>query len=137
MNTLLQISKKWWVWVVVIVFIIVVWQQMSSWVMSRKLYNMALDNLRQDQSKVIKVLEENMKGYETEIGKLNQEIESVQKEKALEKAKAEQSAIEVARLKGKINELQTQLQNIVVSDNPDRIIDDLNKLGYGPIRRIR
>jgi len=111
-----------------------------SWVGSitgtnRKLYNMMLNQFRTDQSRIIRVMEENMKTYETEIVRLNKEVESVQREKTIERAKAEQSAAEVTRLKGKINELQIQIQNIIISDDPDLILDDIRKLGFGSIRK--
>lgn len=51
--------------------------------------------------------------YEMEIARLQGEGERLQKEKTVVQAQAAQSAAEVTRLKGRINDLQTQLQNIV------------------------
>ena len=73
--------------------------------------------------------------YEMEIARLQGEVERLQVEKAAVQAQATQSASEVTRLKGRINDLQTQLQNIVVSNDPDRILDDLRKLGFRSVKR--
>jgi predicted nuclease with TOPRIM domain len=96
---------------------------------------MALDNLRADQSKIIERNEKYTKDCEDEIVRLREEVEKVENEKTSIKNMAEQSAMEILRLRGKINELQIQLQNIVVSDNPDVILDDLRKLGIKSIRK--
>ena len=105
--------------------------------MARKVYNFTLGNFRQDQTNVIQAKEENERMYEMEIARLQGEVERLQKEKAVVQAKAAQSGAEVTRLKGRINDLQIQIQSIVVSDNPDRILDDLRNLGFRSIKRHR
>jgi len=129
MNTLLSFLKKipWWGYVAALVFVILVWQQMSGWAMSRKFYGMVLDQLRVDQSNIIQAKDEWIKTCEDEIGKLQAEKERIQIEKVAAQQQAIQSAGEVARLKGENNALHIQLQNVVVPDDPDRIIDDLRK----------
>jgi len=129
--------KRWWFWAGIVILVFILWQQVTAWSVSRKLYDTVLNNLREDQSKVIRIMEENMEGYEQEIGRLSTELELIKKEKRILKAKADKSAAEVIRLKGEIDELQIQLQNISVSDDPDRIIDDLRRMGFGSIRRRR
>jgi chromosome segregation ATPase len=137
MNTFLSILKKfpWWFWVGIVVLILVVWQLASGGSASRKLYQMALDNLREDQTNIINQKEEWIKTCEAEIARLEEERERIQKEKANIQRRASESAAEVARLKGRIGELQTQLQSIIISDDPDRIIDDLHKFGLKSIKR--
>lgn len=125
----------WWVWIGTFVAILLIWQNLSGWAASRKLYNMALDQLREDQANVIEAKEEWIKTCEDEILRLQAEKERLQKEKAVVQKQAIESAVEVTRLKGKIGELQTQLQNIVVSDDPDRILDDLRRMGFSSVRR--
>lgn len=100
-------------------------------------FHAALDQLRADQGNVVKVKEENEKMYETEIIRLQGEVEQIRKEKATLQAEKVQVANERDALKGWINELQTKREIIVVSDDPDRIIDDLRKLGLSGIRRRR
>ena len=100
-------------------------------------FRAVLDQLRSDESRVIKVHEENEKMYEDEITRLQGEVDQVKKEKATLQAEKIQVANERDALKGWINELQTKRDIIVVSDDPDRIIDDLRKLGLSGIRRRR
>ncbi len=125
----------WWSWAVVLIVIVLIWQNLTGWAAARQIYKQALDNLRQDQSRVVEALQENQKMYEAEIANLQAEKERLQKEKATVQRQAIESAIEVSRLKGRIGELQTQLQNIIVSDDPDRILDDLRRMGISSIRR--
>ena len=113
---------KWWMWIGLIVAILLIWQYLSGWAYSRKLYNMALDNLRTDQSRIVKVLEENQQMYETEITKLNQDLQSIQKQKV-------QVQVENERLRGINNELQNRLENVTVPDDIDSLLDLLHKLG--------
>ena len=124
----------WWVWIGAFVTVLLIWQNLSGWAMSRKLYTMALDNLRTDQTRVVETLQENQKMYEAEIANLQAEKERLQKEKATVQKQAVESAVEVTRLKGRIGELQTQLQNIIVSDDPSKIVEDLRELGLKSIR---
>lgn len=129
MNTFLAFLKKfpWWFWVALIVFIIIVWQGMSGWAMSRNLYNMALNQLREDQARIIEQKEEWIKTCEEEIARLQEEKERIQKEKAAVQRRANASAAEVARLEGENDALRKKLHEIVIPDDPDRIVDGLRK----------
>jgi hypothetical protein len=133
----MNLLKKWWLWVLVAIAILFLWQYLSGWAMSSKLYDMALDNLRQDLSKVVERDKEYIKDCENEVLRLQEKVTTTETEKIVYKLKSQKSETEVLRLRGEINDLQGKLDNIVVSNDPDRIVDDLNKLGYGPIRRIR
>jgi peptidoglycan hydrolase CwlO-like protein len=125
----------WWAWAVVLIVIVLIWQNLTGWAAARQVYTQALDNLRADQTRVVEALQENQKMYEAEIVRLQSEKERLQKEKVAIQKQAIESAVEVSRLKGKIGELQTQLQNIIVSDNPDLILDDLRRMGISSVRR--
>lgn len=119
----------WWGWAVLAIAILFFWQSLSGWAYSKKLYDMALDNLRSDQSKVIKVLEENQTMYEQEIQKLEVELESIKSQQEIVKAENE-------RLKGKVSELQSRRENIIISSDPDILVNDLHRLGIGSAIRI-
>jgi chromosome segregation ATPase len=138
MNTFLSFVKKmpFWFWIALAVFIFLAWQSLSGWAMSRKLYKMALNNLRQDQTQIIKEKDAWIKTCEDEIKQLAIEKERIQKEKAAVQQQANQSAAEVARLKGENNALRKQIRDIIIPDDPDRIIDDLRKR-FPTIRKIQ
>jgi uncharacterized protein (DUF3084 family) len=102
---------------------------------NQKLFNMALDQLRDDKSRVVEVQAENQKWYEGEMKKLEEERDLLKQEKAAVQSEKKQVAAERDALKGWIRELQTKREIIVVSDNPDLIIGDLRKRGLSSIRR--
>lgn len=129
MNTFLNLLKKfpWWVWVALVVGIIVIWQIATAGAMANKLYKMALNQLRQDQTNIIKEKDEWIKTCEDQIAKLAEEKAAIQKQKAAAQQEANRSAAEVARLKGENDALRIALQNIVVPTDPDKLIDGLRK----------
>ena len=102
---------------------------------NQKLFNMALDQLRDDKSRVVEVQAENQKWYEGEMKKLEEERDLLREEKAALQNEKNQLASEREALKGWIHELQAKRDTIFVSDDPDLIISDLRKLGLGSIRR--
>ena len=127
----------WWGWLALAVTILFLWQSLSGWAMSRKLYDMVLDNLRNDQTRIIEEREAYIKDCEDEISKIVGEKEVLKKEKLIILRQASESAAEVTRLEGNVNALERQLQNITVGDDPDRLIDDLRKRGLSTIHRHR
>ena len=136
---ILSLIKKipWWGWAALGVAILFSWQSFSGWAASRKLYDMALNQLREDRTQIIEEKEAYIKDCEDEISKLAGEKEALRKEKLIIQRQASESAAEVARLEGNVNALERQLQNITVGDDPDRLIDDLRKRGLSTIRRHR
>ena len=133
------ILKKWWFWITAFVIILLVWQQMSGWSMSRRLYNMALDQLRKDQTVVVENLNEALKISRVEKEKIKKEIIQIQKEKELWKQKSLQYEKENLRLKGEVDDLEFKLHQIIVSSDPATLIIDINKYlqqrGVGTIRK--
>ncbi len=129
---MLTILKKipWWGWLVLVLAIFFLWQSLSGWAVSRKLYDTALDQLRVDQTRVVRTLEEIVTQREKELADLYQEMERLKQQQALARAETE-------RLKGKIRELQNQRDTIVVPGDPDRIVDELRRRGIGSAHRLR
>jgi chromosome segregation ATPase len=137
MNILTQMLKKlpWYGYVAGGIFIIILWQSLSGWAMSRKYFNMILNQIKTDQTQIIKEKEEWIKTCEEEIKKLDEEKARIQKDKlALQKKNAD-SEKEIARLIGENHDLKDIIDHIVSSDDPDRLIADLQSRGIN-IRRI-
>src|SRR4030042_1357447 len=84
---------------------------------NRKLLNMAIDQLRIDQSNVIKTLEKAVTEREREIADLEKQVE-------INRAQQAQVRAENDRLKGRIFEIQAQRETISISGDPDRIVDE-------------
>ncbi len=119
----------WWGWIATVVFIIIVWQQLSSWALSRKYYNMLLDNLRTDQTNIIKGKDAWIKQCEDEIAKVEAEKEQIRLSKIALEKKDKQSVAEIALLTGRNRDLQNRLDRIIVSDDPDKLLEDLRSRG--------
>jgi peptidoglycan hydrolase CwlO-like protein len=137
MNVLFNLIKKipLWGWIAIAIAILFLANYASSRALNRSLFNMALDQLREDRTGVVQQRDEWIATCEKQILDLQKDVERVQKEKAIEKARAAQSAAEVVRLKGRINALQDQIDNIIVSHDPDAVLDSLRKQGIRSIKR--
>jgi len=125
----------WWLWIAIAIAVLFLANYASSRALNRSLFNMALDQLREDQGQVIQKKEEWIATCEKQILDLQKDVERVQKEKSIERAKAAESAAEIVRLKGRIDALQFKIDNIVVSNDPDIVLDSLRKRGIRSIRR--
>jgi peptidoglycan hydrolase CwlO-like protein len=108
--------KKWWIWVAAAIIIILVWQTISGWSLSGKLCNMLVNQIQTDQSNIIKEKDKWISDCEKEISNLQTKLVSV--------------VAENQRLKGKVNEIQSRRENIVVPNDPAGIISDLHKMGF-------
>ena len=130
MKSILELIKKlpWWMWLAAAVAIFILWQSISGWAAGRKLYNMALDNLRHDQSRVVEVLEENNEMYLKELDRVTHELEQLKQQQAAVRA-------ENQRLAGRIYELERERETLVISSDPDSIVSGLRKLGIGSAHR--
>jgi predicted nuclease with TOPRIM domain len=117
----------WWFWVLVVIGLIFLWQALSGWAMSKKYFDLAVQGLRTEQAQIIKDKDEWIKTMEAEIKDKQAEIDQIKKEKAALQIDRTNSAAEVVRLKRSNDDLKRQIREIIVSDDPDRIIDDLRK----------
>jgi hypothetical protein len=120
----------------VVVVVILVWIGSVTGT-NRKLYGMLLSDLYEDRDKIIADQKAHIRDCEDEISKLAVEKEAIKKEKVKYQTLASQSAAEIARLEEGNRELERKLRSIVVSGDPDLIIDDLRKRGLSTIRRHR
>jgi len=132
LNTFLTFIKKipLWFWIALAIFIFIAWQSLSGWSTSSKLYKMLLDSLRDDKTQVVKTLEENQKVYESEIKRLNEEAKSLKQKQEIARAETEKLKGLVREKDAEIIALQKERQSIVVSSDPDKLVDELHRMGY-------
>jgi len=126
----------WWFWVLVIIGLIFLWQALSGWSMSRKYFNLAVQGLRTEETQVLKNKDEWIKSLEAEVQNKQAEIDQIKKEKAALQIDKANSAAEVIRLKRSNDDLKRQIREITVSDDPDKIVEDLRKK-FPSIERIK
>jgi len=125
----------WWGWIIVVIAIFFLINYASSRALNRSLFNMALDQLREDQTAIIEAKEAYIEDCEAEILKLAEEKEILRKQKEAIQRQVNASAAEIARLEGNIRALEKKFRDIVVGTNVDELILDLNKRGLSTIRR--
>lgn len=131
----LEYIRKYWKFIAIgVIIILFFWQYIAGWAQTRNLYNQLLDNLREDKTKVIEVLEERVTNYEMEIANLQEEVEKVRKDREVLKAESTKANAEVARLKEVNRELEGRRENIVAPSDINKLIDDLHKFGLKSIR---
>ncbi len=95
---------------------------------AKKYLGMLIDQIRVDQSNIVKTLEETVTKREMEIADLEKQVE-------INRAQQVQVRAESERLKGRVLELQGQRETIVISGDPDRIVDELRRLGFSTAHR--
>lgn len=137
MNSLLSFMKKMplWLWVIVALAILLLVNQISASIGNRSMFNLVLDQIRTDQTQVVQTLEQNMKGYEAEIQRLTGEIDIVRKGQSIVRAENERLRGVVSEREAEIVALRRERENIIVSTDPDALVNDLHGLGFGTARK--
>ena len=134
MNTFPNILKKipWWIYVAAFVFIILVWQSMSGWAMSRKLYSMALDQLREDKTAIVEKLKQDQTEKAKAIADLQDKVKDVQRKRASAEAESQRLARLVNEKDTEIFRLKAERDAIVIPTDPNALADEFRKRGYKP-----
>jgi hypothetical protein len=128
------ILTKWWFWVAIAVVIFVIWQGVTGAALTSKMWNMVKDQIVTDQTRVVQIKEEQEKWYESEIAKRDVLIAQIRKDKATLAAGKVASEAEVARLKGRVSELEDEIGKIIVGNDPDTVLKSLQRR-FPSIRR--
>jgi len=118
----------WFVWVGLIIAILFLWQNLSGYAYSNKLWNMVKDQIVADEKRIIEDLEKDNLANQKEKEGLYQALRESENKRHL----VEQ---ENARLKARDQELTDAIQNITVPTDPDALVDLLHKLGLKSVQR--
>jgi uncharacterized protein YlxW (UPF0749 family) len=123
-----------WAWIACGVALFIAYQSFTGWSMSSKLWKQVFGQIKEDQSRVVKNLEDNQKMYEDEIRRLMAERDRLQKDReALQKQKAELLAQDKVK-DAEIEKLRAARQTIVVPVDPVALADEFRRMGYGSTR---
>jgi len=134
MNTFLSVLKKipLWGWIAIAIAILFLVNYASSRVLNRSLFNMALDQLREDKTAIVDRLQEDVQKGKEEKAQLQTKIEAVQRKAAAAEA-------ESLRLKGLVNEknaeilrLKKERDAIIIPVDINALADEFRKRGYQP-----
>lgn len=127
----------WWGWVGIGVAILLIVNSASSYLYKRSLFNFALDNLRQDKTAIVEDLNENLKIKNQSIADLKKQVIEVQKKEAAAQAESERLRRLDLEKDDQILALKKERAAIVVSGDPDHLVDELHKMGYQSARVVR
>lgn len=122
--------KKPWFWIAIIIAGLMVWQLLSGWATSRKLYNMVLGNLRTDQTQVIRTLEQIITQRETELSDLYKKIETIQKQSVVAQAESERLRRLISEKNAEIVKLQGEREAVGVPKDLSGLMQEFNEKGY-------
>ena len=100
-----------------------------------KLYNMALKQLQEDRTRVEEIRAEHEKWYEETIASLQDKLNLKDRQlKAVDTMLAERDKLIDAK-DAEILTLRREREKVITSSDPNIIVDDLHKLGYGTEHR--
>ena len=117
----------WWVYVLTFVAILLLWQNVSGWSHSSKLWNMVKDQIVTDQSHIIEELEKDNLATQKEREDLYNQINALQRQRVDLRKEKEDLRLEAKRLKD-------ELDKIVIPADPDSLIDLLHRYGLPSAR---
>ena len=91
MNILLSIFKKipWWGWIAIVIAIFFLVNYISAKSMNRSLFNLALDQLREDKTAIVDRLKEDVEKGKEEKTQLKNQIATVQKQRDTAQAESQ------------------------------------------------
>src|SRR4030042_924891 len=124
---------KYWKWVLAaMVLCLFSWQYLSGWAQAKKYYNIALDQLRDDKTEVVRTLEETVTAREKELAEIEQKLAENAKQQAAIRVENQQLRGLLREKNDEILALKKERELIVVPTNPDALVDEFRKRGYKP-----
>jgi len=127
----------WWAWIIGIVMVLFLINYASSFALNRSLFNMALDQLREDKTAILERLEKDKEARDKIITDLQKKMEIVQKQRAAAEAESEKLRGLVREKDAQIFALKKEREAIIVSGDPDALVAELHRMGFKSARVIR
>jgi septal ring factor EnvC (AmiA/AmiB activator) len=134
MDTFRGLLKKvpWWGWVVIGISILFLANYASSRALNRSLFNMALDQLREDKTAIVENLKKDQKEKAKDIADLQGKVKDVQRKRAAAEAESKRLARLVNEKDTEIGRLKKERDAIVIPTDPNVLADEFRKRGYRP-----
>ena len=134
MNTFLSILKKipLWGWIAIAIAILFLANYASSRVLNRSLFNLALDQLREDKTAIVEKLKQDQVEKARAITDLESKVKDVQRKRAAAEAESKRLARLVNEKDTEIGRLKDERDRIVIPTDPNALADEFRKRGYRP-----
>jgi len=134
MNIFLSILKKipFWGWIAIAIAILFLVNYASSRALNRSLFNMALDQLREDKTAIVERLKKDQEQSAKDITELQNQIKDVQQKRVVAEAESKRLARLVNEKDAEIFKLKKERDAIIIPDDLNALADEFRKRGYKP-----
>jgi len=122
----------WWGWVAIVIAILFLINYVSSRALNRSLFNMALDQLREDKTAIVEKLKQDQTEKAKVITDLQDKVKDVQRKRIAAEAESKRLARLVNEKNTEIDLLKKERDRIVIPTDPNALADEFRKRGYRP-----
>ena len=121
-----------WGWIAIAIAILFLVNYISSRALNRSLFNMALDQLREDKTAIVERLKQDQKEKARAIVELQSQVKDVQQKRAVAEAESKRLARLVNEKNDEIIRLKKERDAIVIPADINALADEFRKRGYRP-----
>jgi len=122
----------WWGWGVIAILTLLIINFASSRALNRSLFNMALDQLREDKTAIVDRLKKDQEQSAKAIAELQNQVKGVQEKRAIAEAESKRLARLVNEKNAEIFKLKKERDAVVIPDDLNALADEFRKRGYRP-----
>ncbi|MCJ7747915.1 MAG: hypothetical protein MUP27_09230 [Desulfobacterales bacterium] len=122
----------WWGWIVVTIAILFLVNYISSRALNRSLFNMALDQIRDDKTAIVERLEKDQKENAKVIAELQNQVKDIQAKRVAAEAESKRLVRLVNEKNNEILRLKKERDAIVIPVDINALADEFRKRGYKP-----
>ena len=122
----------WWGWGAITILTLLIINFALSRALNRSLFNMALDQLREDKTAIVDRLKKDQEQSAKAIAELQNQVKSVQEKRATAEAESKRLARLVNEKNTEIFKLKKERDAVVIPDDLNALADEFRKRGYRP-----
>ena len=122
----------WWGWGAIAILTLLIINFASSRALNRSLFNMALDQLREDKTAIVDRLKKDQEQSAKAIAELQNQVKGVQEKRAIAEAESKRLARLVNEKNAEIFKLKKERDAVVIPDDLNALADEFRKRGYRP-----
>ena len=121
-----------WGWIAIAIAILFLVNYISSRALNRSLFNLVLDQIREDKTAIVERLKQDQKEKARAIVELQSQVKDVQQKRAVAEAESKRLARLVNEKNDEIIRLKKERDAIVIPADINALADEFRKRGYRP-----
>jgi peptidoglycan hydrolase CwlO-like protein len=121
-----------WGWIAIAIAILFLVNYISARALNRSLFNLALDQIREDKTAIVEGLKQDQKEKAQAISELKSQVKDVQQKRVVAEAESKRLARLVNEKNNEIIRLKAERDAIVIPANINALADEFRKRGYRP-----